>query len=173
MKPKEDSITRIIAVDPGINITGYGILEDKKGEINVLAAGSIKNAPRTKSEQKLARIHHSLSQLIDSYLPQALILEDVFYHKNIRSTLKLGEVRGVCLLAAAQNEIPVFTYAARRVKKAVVGTGAAGKAQVQKMVQVILELEELPSPSDVADALALGITFFQDNVLEKGMINDQ
>lgn len=137
-------------------------MEEKGGKIEVLASGAIKNAARTKPERKLARIYSSVSELIDQHLPQALILEDVFYHKNIRSTLKLGEVRGVCSLAAAQRNIPVFTYSARRVKKSVVGNGAAGKLQVQNMVGALLNLDEPPSPPDVADALALGITFFHD-----------
>ncbi len=137
-------------------------MEDKEGKIEVLASGAIRNPVRTKPERKLDRIYSSVSELIDQHLPQALILEDVFYHKNVRSTLKLGEVRGVCSLAAARKNIPVFTYSARRVKKSVVGSGSAGKLQIQQMVRALLNLEEPPSPSDVADALALGITFFHD-----------
>ncbi|MEA1928138.1 MAG: crossover junction endodeoxyribonuclease RuvC, partial [Candidatus Auribacterota bacterium] len=93
---------------------------------------------------------------------RGLVLEDVFYRKNIRSTLTLGEVRGICSLAAAQRDIPVTSYATRRVKKAVVGNGGADKTQVQKMVQVLLNLDEPPTPLDVSDALAVGITFFHD-----------
>lgn len=145
-----------------MNIAGYGILGNKEGEIRVLAAGVVKNTPRARPEQKLARIYRFISELTDRYFPQALILEDVFYHKNIRATLKLGEVMGVCSLVAARRNIPVFTYTARRVKKAVVGSGSADKTQVQQMVRLLLNLEELPSSPDVADALALGITFFQD-----------
>ncbi len=123
----------------------------------------IKNPPRALPEAKLARIYRTVLDLIQRHLPQALVLEDVFYHKNIRSTLKLGEVRGVCGLAASQGGIPVFNYSARRVKKAVVGSGAADKSQVRRMVQEILNLEELPRYLDISDALALGITFFQDH----------
>jgi len=164
---KEVSITKIIAVDPGTNITGYGILEKSEGEVKVRAAGIVKNPSRALPAEKLNRIHQRLSQLISQYLPRALILEDVFYGKNVSSLLKLGEVRGVCLLAAAEKGIPVFSYASRRVKKSVVGSGSAAKLQVQKMVQALLGLEELPSPPDVADALALGITFFQDKLLKR------
>lgn len=142
------------------------MLESKEGKITVRAAGFIKNSPRASPAEKLNCIHHRLSQLISQYFPQALVLEDVFYGKNVSSLLKLGEVRGICLLAAAQKDIPVFTYASRRVKKSVVGSGSADKVQVQKMVQALLNLEELPSPPDVADALAVGITFFQDRKKE-------
>ncbi len=109
---------RIIAVDPGIRVTGYGVLEKQADEIIVLASGTIRNTPRRSHAQRLARIHSEVTELIDRYLPRAFVLEDVFYRKNIRSTLTLGEVRGVCSLAAAQRDIPVTTYGARRVKKA-------------------------------------------------------
>ena len=162
LKTETSRTCRIIAVDPGIRVTGYGVLEKQGDEIIVLAAGTIKNAPRQSHAEKLARIHSDITELIDRYLPREFILEDVFYRKNIRSTLTLGEVRGVCSLAAAQRGIPVTSYAARRVKKAVVGNGGAGKSQVQRMVQVLLKLEEPPTPLDVSDALALGITYFHD-----------
>ncbi|MFH1037981.1 MAG: crossover junction endodeoxyribonuclease RuvC [PVC group bacterium] len=155
---------RIIAVDPGINVTGYGVLEKRGEDIILLAAGTITGKGLKTSAEKLARIHSAIEGLIERYHPRRFILEDVFYHKNIRSTLTLGEVRGVCSLAAARRDIPVSTYAARRVKKAVVGNGAADKRQVQKMVQVLLKLDALPTPFDVSDALALGITYFHDTI---------
>ncbi len=154
---------RIIAVDPGINVTGYGVLEKQGQDIILLAAGTITGTRRKTSAEKLARIHSAIEELLDRYDPRRFVLEDVFYHKNIRSTLALGEVRGVCRLAAACRDIPIYTYAARRVKKSVVGNGAADKKQVQKMVQVLLKLDEPPAPLDVSDALALGITYFQDS----------
>ena len=160
MKTKDASSFRIIAVDPGITVTGYGILERQGEKIVVLAAGTIRTKPRLSHPEKLARIHGAVTDLLEEYLPQGFILEDIFYRKNIRSTVTLGEVRGICSLAAAQRNIPVTTYAARRVKKAVVGNGAADKTQVQKMVQILLDLEEPPTPLDVSDALALGITYF-------------
>ena len=167
MNTKNHRANRIIAIDPGIRVTGYGVLEKQGDEIIVLASGTIRNAPRRNHAQSLARIHSEVSELIDRYLPRACVLEDVFYRKNIRSTLTLGEVRGVCGLAAAQRDIPVTTYAARRVKKAVVGNGGADKSQVQRMVQVLLRLEEPPTPLDVSDALALGITYFHNIIFSE------
>ena len=160
MNAIDTSAIRIIAVDPGISVTGYGILEQQGEKIIVLASGTIKNTSRLSHAQKLARIHGVVTNLLEEYRPQGLVLEDIFYRKNIRSTVTLGEVRGICSLAAAQGDIPVTTYAARRVKKAVVGNGGADKSQVQKMVQILLNLEEPPTPLDVSDALALGITYF-------------
>lgn len=165
MKTTDPIVFRIIAVDPGIAVTGYGILEKRGEKIIVLAAGTIKNTPRLSHAKKLARIHSVVTDLLEEYLPRGFILEDIFYRKNIRSTVTLGEVRGICSLAAAQQDIPVTTYAARRVKKAVVGNGGADKSQVQKMVQILLNLEEPPTPFDVSDALALGITFFHDLII--------
>lgn len=150
-------------------VTGYGILEKQGEKIVVLTSGTIKNSRRLSHAEKLARIHSGVSELLEKYLPGEFILEDIFFSKNIRATVTLGEVRGICSLAAAQCNIPVTTFAARRVKKAIVGNGAADKSQVQKMVQVLLGLAEPPTPLDVSDALALGITFFHDIIfsLEK------
>jgi crossover junction endodeoxyribonuclease RuvC len=153
---------RIIAIDPGINVTGYGVMEKSARRIEVLAAGTIKSRPRQSPPEKLAGIYKTVVELLEKYSPGALVLEDVFYHKNVRSTLRLGEVRGVCGLAAAQRGIEVYTYATRRVKKATVGNGSAGKEQVRSMVRVLLGLEDEPASLDLSDALALGITYFQD-----------
>ncbi len=153
---------RILAIDPGINVTGYGVMEKTARRIEVLEAGTIKSRPRQSPPEKLAGIYRTVVELLEKYSPGALVLEDVFYHKNVRSTLRLGEVRGVCGLAAARRGIEVYTYASRRVKKATVGNGAAGKDQVRSMVRVLLQLKEDPVSLDLSDALALGITYFQD-----------
>jgi crossover junction endodeoxyribonuclease RuvC len=153
---------RIIAIDPGINATGYGVMEQTPRRIEVLAAGTITGPSRRSAPEKLAGIYGILIDLLEKYSPGALVLEDVFYHKNVRSTLRLGEVRGVCGLAAARRGLKVYTYASRRVKKAVVGNGSADKNQVRSMVKVLLGLEEEPGSLDLSDALALGITYFQD-----------
>jgi len=140
------------------------VLERPGRRIEVLAAGTIKSRRGQSPPEKLAGIYGTVTELLERYSPGALVLEDVFYHKNVRSTLRLGEVRGVCALAAARRGLEVYTYASRRVKKAVVGNGAAGKEQVRSMVRVLLRLEEDPASLDLSDALALGITYFQDNI---------
>ncbi len=143
-------------------MTGYGVMEKNFRRIEVLASGTIKSRPRQTPPEKLAVIYGVVEELLTEYSPGALVLEDIFYGKNIRSTLRLGEVRGVCGLAAARQGIEVYSYASRRVKKAVVGNGAAGKDQVRSMVCVLLRLPEEPASVDLSDALALGITYFQD-----------
>jgi len=157
------SSQRIIAVDPGTVITGYGVLEEVEREVHHVASGIIETDPHHSPERKLELIHRRLSEIIASYRPALLVLEEVFYHRNFKTALRLGEVRGICLLTAAQAGIGIAQYAPRRVKKAVVGSGAAAKQQVQKMVQVLLHLPGPPSPYDVSDALALGLTYFQDS----------
>ena len=143
-------------------MTGYGVMEKTPRRIEVLASGTIKSQPGQKPPEKLAGIYEVVEELLAEYSPGALVLEDVFYGKNVRSTLRLGEVRGVCGLAAARRGIEVYSYASRRVKKAVVGNGAAGKDQVRSMVCVLLQLQKEPASLDLSDALALGITYFQD-----------
>lgn len=137
-------------------------MEKTPGGIGVLAAGTITGPVRRLPPEKLAGIYSELNRLLEQYSPGALVLEDVFYHKNVRSTLRLGEVRGICSLAAARRGLGVYTYASRRVKKAVVGNGSAGKEQVRAMVKALLGLKAAPDSLDVSDALALGITYFQD-----------
>ncbi len=137
-------------------------MEKTPGGIGVLAAGTVTSPARRSPPEKLSGIYGALVELLEKYDPGALVLEDVFYHKNVRSTLRLGEVRGVCSLAAARRGLQVYTYASRRVKKAVVGNGSAGKEQVRSMVKALLGLKEIPGPLDVSDALALGIAYFQD-----------
>ena len=154
---------RIIAVDPGTVVTGYGVLEQVEREVRLVASGVIETNPRHSPERKLELIHRRLTEIISGHRPILMVLEEVFYHRNFKTALKLGEVRGVCRLAAAQAGIKVAQYAPRRVKKAVVGHGAAAKQQVQKMVQVLLRLPASPLPYDVSDALALGLTYFQDS----------
>lgn len=161
--PRADpGATRILAIDPGTNATGFAILEEGRGGIVSVAHGVIRNPARAAPEGKLGRIQAGIEDLLSRHSPSAVVLEEVFHHVNVRAAIRLGEVRGVCLAAAARAGVPVHSYAARRVKKAVVGFGAAGKGQVQGMVQALLSLPDPPPPPDAADALALGITFFQD-----------
>jgi crossover junction endodeoxyribonuclease RuvC len=157
---------RILAIDPGTNATGFAVLEERGGEIVSLAHGVIRNPARAEAAVKLGRIQSSIEEILLRHRPSAMVLEEIFYHVNVRAALRLGEVRGACLAAAARSSVPVRSYAARRVKKAVVGSGSAGKFQVQRMVQALLRLPDPPPPPDAADALALGITYFQDKRFE-------
>lgn len=148
----------ILGIDPGSRITGYGILEvgeSKRGQSVVyVSSGAIRINLEDSSALKLKQIFEGVSELIDAYHPNEMAIEQVFFYKNPSTALKLGQARGVAMVAASLSEIPVIEYSARRVKQSVVGYGAATKEQVQMMICRLLELTGVPSV-DAADALAI------------------
>ena len=150
---------RIFGVDPGSVRTGYGCIETAGGGHQVVDCGVVALPARLPFSEKLMLLHTSLVALLSRHRPDAMAVEDLFHAKNARSALKLGHVRGVVLLAGAQAGIPVAEYAATEVKRAVVGYGRAEKHQVQKMVTLLLGLDEAPSPLDVSDALAVAVCY--------------
>jgi crossover junction endodeoxyribonuclease RuvC len=154
-KPKPDVTHRVLGIDPGSRVTGYGVLEVVGDRIAYIASGVIR--PRAGAlPERLAEIYRGVSEVIIAHQPGMLIIEDVFLARNPDSALKLGQARGVAIAAGVVHGLPVHEYAARRVKQAVVGTGRATKGQVQHMVRVILELTGTPV-EDAADALAIAI----------------
>ena len=146
----------VLGIDPGNHITGYGIIEKRRSDIQYITHGEIKLARSSSSSSCLTIIYNNLLEIIEKTVPDIFAIEDIFYGKNIRSLIRQGEVRGVAILAAAQNKIPVYEYSPLQIKKAVVGYGRAEKYQVQTMVKAILKLQQLPS-EDAADALAVAI----------------
>ncbi|MHC4788904.1 MAG: crossover junction endodeoxyribonuclease RuvC [Planctomycetota bacterium] len=150
---------RILGIDPGTQVCGYGVIEVDGAEARALDYGVVRGRARPLSE-RLKVIHEGLLEVIGRFEPDVAAIEGAFFGKNVRSALKIGEGRGVALLAAAASGLEVVEYAPAEVKKAVVGTGRAHKSQVQQMVRAILRLPELPSPDDAADALALAICHF-------------
>ncbi len=146
----------VLGIDPGNHITGYGIIEKRRSDIQYITHGEIKLARSSSSSSCLTIIYKNLLEIIEKTVPDIFAIEDIFYGKNIRSLIRQGEVRGVAILAAAQNKIPVYEYSPLQIKKAVVGYGRAEKYQVQTMVKAILKLQQLPS-EDAADALAVAI----------------
>ena len=149
---------RVLGVDCGGAYTGYGVVEqDEHGALHHLCSGAIRLPPRQALELRLMKICHELTKIIDGYAPEIVAIEDVFYAVNVKSALKLGHVRGVAMLTAAQAGLPVMAYSPLSIKSAVVGYGRAEKSQVQLMVARLLDLPAAPKPSDVADALAIAI----------------
>ena len=147
----------VIGIDPGAANTGFGVVRTINDRMVALDGGVIETAPELPTEERLARIHESLGQLIDWHEPRGLALEDLFFGRNVGSALAVGQARGVIMLAAAQKGIPCFDYTPQAVKKAVCGSGAADKGQVQRMVGTLLGLPEPPSPDHAADAFAVAI----------------
>ena len=147
----------ILGIDPGTRITGYGIIQALPHEALVLDYGAIRTPLKATAPQKYKIIFDSIESLITLHKPQALAVEGQFVHKNAMSAMKLGMARAMAILAAERKGIPIFEYSPKKAKKAVVGSGSASKHQVQKMIQMLLHLEELPTPDDAADALALAL----------------
>lgn len=146
----------ILGIDPGSRLTGYGVIRQVGLKLDYLGSGVI----RTQAEDmptRLKRIYAGVSEIITQFQPTMFAIEEVFLAKNANSALKLGQARGVAIVAAVNHDLPVFEYAARLVKQTVVGTGAADKTQVQEMVTRILNLSAKPQ-ADAADALAIAIT---------------
>ena len=148
--------TLILGIDPGSRRTGYGLIITKNTLVEVVAHGEIQTDTMTTPHARLQKIDVELRKIIAQYQPQEAAIEQVFTFHNHQSALKLGQARGVALVAVAAFTIPVSEYSARQVKKAIVGYGAASKAQIQQMVTVLLKLKKTPS-ADAADALAIAL----------------
>lgn len=152
---------RVLGIDPGTSVTGYGVVETGNGAPGLgrlVECGVIRFARRTSLPDRLAELHAGITDLIKRLRPATLALEDAFYHKNVRTTLVLGQARGVVLLAAAQAHLTIAEYAPATVKKSVVGAGGAGKGQVGAMVARLLRLTRAPHPADAADGVAVALT---------------
>jgi len=147
----------ILGVDPGTAITGYGIIHVEGNRFNPLDYGCIYTEADIGSERRLKIIYEKVCTLQEQYRPDQMAVEELFFNKNIRTALSVGQARGVILLAAALKGIKVSEYTPLQVKQAVVGYGRAHKQQVQQMVKIFLNLKEIPKPDDAADALAVAI----------------
>lgn len=150
-------VLKVLGIDPGSIVTGYGIVErGAGGRLVHIAHGEISVSASLPLAERLFVISEALNKVIDAYNPEAVSVESVFYAKNVKSAVMLGHARGVSLLSASSFGLPVFEYAPMAIKKSVTGYGAAAKDQVQKMVRALLKTTETPPP-DAADALAVAI----------------
>ncbi len=151
----------ILGVDPGLRITGYGVIEVSRYAVKCRDCGGIYNRDTSEPlSAKLQTIYDGIADVIRKHQPQHFAIEDVFYHENVKTAIVMGHARGVAMLAAQQQDIPVHEYAAREIKMSTVGTGAASKQQVQAMVKNLLGMRELPKPQDAADALAAALCHY-------------
>jgi crossover junction endodeoxyribonuclease RuvC len=152
---------RILGVDCGSRVTGYGVIDTDPGGYRYVDCGAIRVKPSEPIDRRLQSIHAALQEIIRNQMPDAAVFETVFHAVNAQSALKLGHVRGVSVFAAAQAGLPVYEYSALQVKSAVTGYGRAEKSQVQQMVRSVLRLEAIPEPHDASDALAVAICHAQ------------
>ncbi|MEK6278510.1 MAG: crossover junction endodeoxyribonuclease RuvC [Actinomycetota bacterium] len=147
----------VMGVDPGAANLGFGVVRIEGSHMVALDGGVIETSPELPLERRLERIHKALAELIDWHEPMALAVEDLYFGRNVRSAMAVGQACGVTMLAAAQRGVRCFAYTPQAIKMAVCGSGAAGKKQVQRMVGTLLGLPEPPSPDHAADALAVAI----------------
>lgn len=148
---------RVMGIDPGSNCTGYGIVDEHKGKLQVIHWGSVKSKARQPLSKRLKGIYDELVLVIEEFEPQVVAVEDIFFAVNAKSTIKLGQTRGVILLAAEMAALELAEYTPLEVKQSVVGFGRADKNQVRDMVTALLRLKEKPEPFDASDALAVAI----------------
>jgi crossover junction endodeoxyribonuclease RuvC len=148
---------KIFGIDPGSERTGFGCIESSGSRHRLIVCGAIAVPARATFPERLTVIHTGLAALLARHRPDCVAVENIFHARNVRSALKLGHARGVALLAAAEAGLPVIEYAPAEIKRAVVGYGRAEKAQIQRMVKLLLGLDTPPSPHDAADALAVAI----------------
>jgi len=146
---------RVIGIDPGTAIVGYGIIEKEKSGLKVLDYGCILTEKTLPMEERLCIIYKELSELLDKYTPTHMAIEELFFFRNSTTVITVGQARGVILLAGKQKGLDIKGYTPLQVKTGVTGYGKADKKQVQEMVQRVLKLKEIPKPDDAADALAI------------------
>ena len=147
----------VLGIDPGLAHTGYGVVARHGGRLVALDGGVVRTQAGTPLEERIARIHAGVARLLDEHEPDAMAVEELYFGANAQSAFAVGQARGVVLLAAGQRGIPCAAYTPQQVKGAVCGSGRADKGQVQRMVQALLALTDLPRPDHAADALAVAI----------------
>lgn len=160
---KTSSTYRILGIDPGTRVTGYGIVEKIGRFGKALTYGCLRPSEKFSLPQKYYFLFQEVKKLIETFQPEAISVETQFVKKNIQSAMKLGMARGVVMVLSAMYNIPLYEYAPKRAKLAVVGTGFASKMQVQAMVQRILQLPPTPLAEDITDALSLAITHMHES----------
>ena len=151
---------RILGIDPGLGITGYGVIEVIENSLRLLTFGIIKTSKKQNFTDKLFQINQKICDIIGQFSPDYFAVEDIFYHLNKKTAIVMGHARAVAMLAAAQYKIAVYEYSPREVKMSIVGSGSASKVQVQAMVKNILKLSEVPKPEDASDAIAVALCHY-------------
>lgn len=156
-----------LGIDPGLATTGYGLVANTNGHLQAVDYGYIDTQSDLPLPERLLIIFRDVKVLLERYSPNAMSIEQLFFCKNTRTALQVGQARGVILAAAAQLGCPVYEYTPLQVKQSIAGYGKADKKQVQQMVRLILRLKEVPKPDDVADALAIAINHIQTSKWHK------
>lgn len=157
---------RILGIDPGTGILGFGVIEFKMpNKFSMVDAGVIRTKVKQPENERLLTIYEELSEIIKQNKPEVMVVEKLFFAQNITTAMSVSQARGVVLLCGEQNHLSLFEYTPLQIKQALTGYGRAEKKQIQEMVRAILKLDEVPKPDDCADALAVAITHAQSSHL--------
>lgn len=154
---------RVLGIDPGFALVGFGVVEQNNGNFEVIDYGVISTHKDECFSTRLAIIYKGMCDLIDTYKPDAIAIEELFFFKNQKTVIPVAEARGVIVLAGIQKNANLFEYTPLQIKQALTGNGRAEKKQIQYMVKSILGLDSVPKPDDAADAVAVAITHLQTN----------
>jgi crossover junction endodeoxyribonuclease RuvC len=157
---------RVLGIDPGIAIVGFGVIDKQGHKLVPVQYGCIQTKAETDPSIRLKEVYESALQLIDTYKPEAMAIEKLFFNKNVTTAFTVAQARGVLILAGVQRGLSIAEYTPLQVKQAIVGYGNAEKRQVQEMVKLFLKLSAIPKPDDVADALAIAICHAHSAVLQ-------
>ena len=163
---------RVLGLDPGIAIMGYGVVEDNNGNLTAIEYGALTTPPKQATSQRLRSLYEGVISVIARHKPAEVAVE-LFVARNLRTALMVGQARGVALLAAANKGLPVYEYTPLQVKQRVSGYGRGEKRQVQEMVRMQLALDCIPEPDDAADALAVAICHISEARLSRLLANSQ
>ena len=154
---------RILGIDPGLAIVGYGVIDSEKGVYRPVDCGVINTPKELSLPERLQLIYKGMVELIDTFKPDQVAIEELFFTKNITTGITVAEARGVILLACKQSGLPMFEYTPNQIKQSLTGYGKADKKQIQFMITRLLGLKAIPKPDDAADALAIALTHAQTN----------
>ena len=163
----------VLGIDPGLATTGYGLVRETEGGLHAVAYGTVTTAAKRSLPERLQRLYSGLSALIQMHRPDEGAVEELFFSRNVRTAMSVGQARGVVLLAMADGGLPVTDYSPLTIKQAVSGFGGADKIQIQATVKILLRLESLPRPDDAADALAVAICHIHSAYLNQVLRNNR
>ena len=149
----------VLGIDPGLRKTGFGVLSVSNDKPKLIDYGIIEPNKDEKISKRLFTIYNDINQLVEMFCPNIFSIEDIFYGRNVKSALLLGQARGIAMLCAAKHDIPVFEYSAKKVKKAITGNGNADKTQLQYMIKQIFKLKQVPTPLDASDAIGIALCY--------------
>lgn len=165
---------RILGIDPGIAIVGFGVVDKNGNRYSTVEYGAITTPAHTPLENRLKTIYDEMTLLFANFRPDAMSVEELFFNSNAKTAIAVGQARGVIILSAVENGVPIYEYTPLQVKQALTGYGRASKMQIQQMMRTMLGLSEIPKPDDVADALAIAVchgnSVMYNDILKGGRI---